>query len=85
MRKLQFFRGTGCENCSGSGYRGRAGLYEVMAMTPALRRLILVGGSTAELRDLAVSEGMLTLRMDGMKKLERGVTTLEEIVKETAQ
>jgi type IV pilus assembly protein PilB len=85
LRKLQFYRGTGCENCSGSGYRGRAGLYEVMAMSPALRRLILMGGSTTELRDTAVSEGMLTLRMDGMKKLERGITTLEEVVKETAQ
>jgi type IV pilus assembly protein PilB len=85
LRKLQFYRGTGCDNCSGSGYRGRAGLYEVMAMSPALRRLILMGGSTTELRDTAVSEGMLTLRMDGMKKLERGVTTLEEVVKETAQ
>jgi len=85
LRTLQFYRGTGCEHCSGSGYRGRAGLYEVMAMTPALRRLILMGGSTTELRDTAVSEGMLTLRMDGMKKLERGITTLEEVVKETAQ
>ncbi|MDX2262989.1 MAG: type IV-A pilus assembly ATPase PilB [Gemmatimonadales bacterium] len=85
LRQLQFYRGTGCENCSGSGYRGRAGLYEVMAMSPALRRLILMGGSTTELRDTAVSEGMLTLRMDGMKKLERGITTLEEVVKETAQ
>jgi type IV pilus assembly protein PilB len=85
LRRLQFYRGTGCDDCNGSGYRGRAGLYEVMAMSPALRRLILMGGSTAELRDTAVSEGMLTLRMDGMKKLERGVTTLEEVVKETAQ
>jgi type IV pilus assembly protein PilB len=85
LKRLTFYRGTGCDHCSGSGYRGRAGLYEVMAMSPALRRLILMGGSTAELRDTAVSEGMLTLRMDGMKKLERGVTTLEEIVKETAQ
>ena len=85
LRKIQFYRGAGCDQCSGSGYRGRAGLYEVMAMTPALRRLILMGGSTAELRDAAVADGMLTLRVDGMKKLERGVTTLEEVVKETAQ
>ena len=65
-------------------YRGRAGLYEVMAMSPALRRMVLTGASTSDLRDHAVSEGMLTLRMDGIKKLERGITTLEEIVKETA-
>ena len=77
-------KGTGCDTCSGTGYKGREGLYEVMAMTPELRRMILRGASVAELRDQAVAEGMLTLRMDGMKKIERGVTTLEEVVKETA-
>ena len=85
MRQIDFQKGTGCDNCGGSGYRGRAGLYEVMAMSPALRRMILTGDSVTELREQAVSEGMLTLRMDGMKKLERGITTLEEVVKETAE
>ena len=80
-----FFKGAGCDQCGGTGYRGRAGLYEVMAMTPALRRMVLTGGSTVELRDQAVIDGMLTLRMDGMKKLERGITTLEEVVKETSE
>jgi type IV pilus assembly protein PilB len=84
MRSVQFMRGRGCETCSGSGYKGRAGLYEVMAMSPELRRMILRGASVAELRDQAVVDGMLTLRMDGLKKIERGVTTLEEVVKETA-
>jgi type IV pilus assembly protein PilB len=55
-----------------------------MALSPALRRLILRGASVEELRDQAVSEGMLTLRKDGIKKLEKGITTLEEVVKETA-
>jgi type IV pilus assembly protein PilB len=55
-----------------------------MAMTPTLRRMVLTGASTAELRDQAVAEGMLTLRMDGIRKLEKGITTLEEVVKETA-
>jgi type IV pilus assembly protein PilB len=82
--QLPFQKGTGCDVCNGTGYKGRAGLYEVMALSPELRRLILRGGSVAEIRDLAVIEGMLTLRMDGMKKVERGVTTLEEVVKETA-
>jgi type IV pilus assembly protein PilB len=85
LRRITFFRGTGCEQCGSTGYRGRAGLYEVMAMSPALRRMVLTGASTVELRDQAVSEGMLTLRMDGMKKLERGITTLEEVVKETSE
>ncbi len=84
FRKIRYYRGAGCDECGGTGYRGRAGLYEVMAMSPALRRMVLTGASTAELRDQAVSEGMLTLRMDGIKKLERGITSLEEVVKETA-
>src|SRR5882672_3064727 len=79
-----FFKGAGCDTCAGTGYKGRQGLYEVMALTSPLRRGILKGGSTEELRDLAVKEGMLTLRMDGMVKVKKGVTTLEEVVKETA-
>ena len=84
LRKIAFMKGTGCDTCSGTGYKGRAGIYEVMAMTQELRRGILRGASVAELRDQAVVDGMLTLRMDGMKKIERGVTTLEEVIKETA-
>ena len=79
-----FYRGQGCDVCNSTGYKGRQGLYEVMLMTSALRRLVLRGGSTEELREQAVKEGMLTLRMDGMVKVKRGVTTLEEVVKETA-
>ena len=79
-----FFKGAGCDTCAGTGYRGRQGLYEVMALTSPLRREILKGASTEELRDLAVKEGMLTLRMDGMLKVKKGITTLEEVVKETA-
>jgi type IV pilus assembly protein PilB len=85
LRKLTFMKGAGCDTCSGTGYKGRAGLYEVMALSPEVRRMILRGASVVEIRDRAVSEGMLTLRMDGMKKIERGVTTLEEVVKETAE
>jgi type IV pilus assembly protein PilB len=79
-----FSKGAGCDTCAGTGYRGRQGLYEVMALTSPLRREILKGASTEELRDLAVKEGMLTLRMDGMMKVKKGITTLEEVVKETA-
>jgi type IV pilus assembly protein PilB len=79
-----FYRGTGCADCNRTGYRGRQGLYEVMTMSPALRHMILQSASTAELREQAVAEGMLTLRMDGMLKVRRGVTTLEEVIKETA-
>jgi len=81
---MTFYRGKGCDTCNGSGYKGRQGLYEVMTMSPALRRMILKEASTADLQAQAVAEGMLTLRMDGMQKVARGITTLEEVLKETA-
>ena len=84
VNSIKFMKGEGCDVCGGSGYKGRAGLYEVMALTPELRRLILRGASTDELQEQAVKDGMLTLRMDGIKKIQDGVTTLEEVVKETA-
>jgi len=79
-----FFKGAGCDTCNGTGYKGRQGLYEVMTMSSALRRHVLRGASTEEMQQAAVEEGMLTLRMDGLVKVKRGVTTLEEVVKETA-
>jgi type IV pilus assembly protein PilB len=79
-----FFKGAGCDTCNGTGYKGRQGIYEVMLLSSAVRRAILRGSSTEELREVAVSEGMLTLRMDGLVKVKKGVTTLEEVVKETA-
>jgi len=84
IRNTTFYRGKGCDQCGGSGYRGRQGLYEVMAMSPTLRRMILQGASTADLTAQAISEGMLTLRADGMLKVRKGITTLEEVIKETA-
>jgi len=84
VRTIPFMRGAGCDTCGGSGYKGRAGCYEVMAMSPELRRMVLRGASVADLRTTFVQEGGLTLRMDGIKKIEKGVTTLEEVVKETA-
>jgi type IV pilus assembly protein PilB len=79
-----FYKGKGCDTCGGSGYKGRAGLYEVMHISPEIRRLIMHGASTDELREQGLREGMLTLRMDGMLKASRGTTTLEEVIKETA-
>ena len=82
--KMTFYKGKGCDRCGGSGYKGRAGIYEVMAMSTELRKMIMHGASGDELRDQGLKEGMLTLRMDGMLKVSRGVTTLEEVIKETA-
>ena len=84
VKRVKFQRGRGCEQCNGTGYRGRQGLYEVMPMSAGLRKLVMQGSGTDEIRALAVKEGMLTLRDDGLRKVEKGVTTLEEVVKETA-
>jgi type IV pilus assembly protein PilB len=78
-------KGAGCDKCNNTGYRGRVGLYEVMEVTDELRELILVGASALDLRRKAVDEGMLTLRMSGLRKVKEGVTTIEEIVRETVR
>ena len=84
IKDLPFFHGTGCEQCNGSGTKGRQGLYEVMFMTPSLRKLILMNVGAAEIRDGAVDGGMLTLRMDGWLKVMKGVTSLEQVIRETS-
>ena len=83
-RHKQFFKGKGCDTCNGTGYKGRAGVYEVLNVTTEIRRAIMRGASSDELREVALSEGMLTLRMDALLKASRGTTTLEEVIKETA-
>ena len=84
LDQYTFYRGEGCDSCSGSGYAGRQGLYEVLPMTLTLRRMVLQGASSDELKAQAVEDGMITLRQDGMIKVKRGITTLDEVLKETA-
>jgi type IV pilus assembly protein PilB len=81
---LGYFKGQGCDACNGTGMKGRQGVYEVMPMSPHLRKLILQNVGAAEIRDAAVDEGMLTLRMDGWMKVMKGITTLEQVVRETS-
>ena len=76
--------GEGCIECNSTGYRGRAGVYEVMTITPMLRDLILQRASAIEIKRTAVQGGMLTLRRDALMKLRRGLTSVEEVLKETA-
>jgi type IV pilus assembly protein PilB len=78
-------KGSGCEKCNNTGYKGRVGLYEVMEIADELRELILVGASALELRRKAVEEGMITLRQSGLRKVKEGVTTIEEVVRETVK
>jgi type II secretory ATPase GspE/PulE/Tfp pilus assembly ATPase PilB-like protein len=81
---IPYFKGKGCEECSGTGLRGRQGLYEVLAMSPQIRKLILQNASGTELRDAAIANGMLTLRMDGWLKVLKGITSLEQVIRETS-
>ncbi len=78
-------KGNGCDKCNLTGYKGRVGLYEVMEIGEELRELILVGASGLELRRKAVDEGMITLRQSGLRKVKDGVTTIEEVVRETVR
>ncbi|MDQ6828328.1 MAG: Flp pilus assembly complex ATPase component TadA [Gemmatimonadota bacterium] len=84
IKDLPFFRGKGCDDCQGTGLKGRQGLYEVMAMTPKLRKLILERTGAEYIKDAAIDGGMLTLRMDGILKVIKGITTLEQVIRETA-
>jgi type IV pilus assembly protein PilB len=78
-------KGKGCEKCNMTGYKGRVGLYEVMEIAEELRELILVGASGLELRRKAIDEGMITLRQSGLRKVQAGMTTIEEVVRETVK
>ncbi len=80
---LKTYKGKGCPTCNGTGYKGRIGLYEVMEVTDELRELIIIGASAIELRRKAIDVGMITLRQSGLYKIREGVTTIEEVVKET--
>ena len=80
---FQIFKGKGCGNCNGTGYKGRVGLYEVMEITEGIRDLIMVGATAVEIKRKALEEGMLTLRLSGLEKIKVGVTTVEEVLRET--
>jgi type IV pilus assembly protein PilB len=79
----KFYRGRGCQACNNSGYKGRTALHELMMMNDQLRELINVGASTEKLRDLALQTGMRSLRLAGLEKVYTGITTIEEVVRET--
>jgi type IV pilus assembly protein PilB len=82
-KTLKTYKGSGCATCNNTGYKGRIGLYEVLEITDEIRELILIGASALELRKKAVDDGMITLRESGLHKIRAGVTTIEEVVRET--
>ena len=83
QRSITLYKPVGCEVCNNRGYKGRVGLYEVLEMSETLKDMILTGASAIELREQAQKEGMLTLRRSGCRKVLDGVTTIEEIIRET--
>ena len=82
-KALKTYKGKGCATCNNTGYKGRIGLYEVMEITDEIRELILIGASALELRKKAIDDGMITLRESGLFKIRAGLTTVEEVVRET--
>jgi type IV pilus assembly protein PilB len=83
VKGKRFYRGAGCEICNNTGYKGRVGLFELMMMSNELRDMIMANGQTDELRDAARKQGMVTLRDAGIKACFEGVTTPDEVVRET--
>jgi type IV pilus assembly protein PilB len=80
---VTILKGEGCEECRGSGYKGRTGIYEVMEIDDEIRELILVGASSMELKKRAIERGMITLRRSGLIKVMQGITSLEEVARES--
>src|SRR5580693_27793 len=83
VKTVKIYHGKGCTTCNKGGYKGRTGLYEVMEINDELRELILVGASALELKKKAIEQGMLTLRRSGLIKVSLGMTTMEEVLRET--
>jgi len=81
--RVKLFKGRGCPVCNNTGYKGRVGLYEVMEITDELREMILCGASSLELKNKALELGMISLRKSGLRKIRDGLTTVEEVVRET--
>jgi type IV pilus assembly protein PilB len=82
-KQMKTYKGRGCQTCNGTGYKGRVGLYEVLEVTDEIRELILIGASALELRKKAIEDGMISLRESGLQKIRNGITTIEEVVRET--
>jgi len=82
-KALKTYKGRGCPTCNETGYKGRIGLYEVMEITDEIRELILIGASALELRKKSIEDGMISLRESGLQKIRNGVTTIEEVLRET--
>lgn len=82
-KDMKVYKGRGCDFCNDTGYKGRIALYEIMPVSEKLRRMILDGASTDEIREEAIKEGMSSLRMSGLRKIKEGITTIDEVMSVT--
>jgi type IV pilus assembly protein PilB len=80
---LEAYEPVGCGRCGGSGYKGRTGLYEVMVISDEIRDLTVERSSADEIRNVAIAQGMRTLRVDGFEKVRNGVTSIAEVARVT--
>jgi general secretion pathway protein E len=78
------FKGKGCNMCANTGYRGRVALIEMLTMSEGIRRMIIAGAGTDDIKKAALKEGMITLKRDGMFKAKAGITTIEEVLRSTS-
>ncbi len=84
-KSVTVYKPVGCKHCNNTGYKGRIGLFEVLEVTEEIQELILSGASSAEIRRKAIEEGMITLRRSGLEKIKQGITSIEEVVRETVK
>jgi type IV pilus assembly protein PilB len=82
---VEIFETVGCPVCNRTGYKGRVGAYEVMPMSAKVRQMVLDEGNTMQIKEAAVNDGMLTLRSDAIGKMKQGITSFEEVLRETAE
>ncbi|TFH46817.1 MAG: hypothetical protein E4H01_09335 [Lysobacterales bacterium] len=85
VQGVTFYEGAGCKECSGTGYRGRLGIFEMMELNSEVRELAFRKASTNKIRDETISSGMRTLREDGVRKIISGLTTIEEVLRITSE
>jgi type IV pilus assembly protein PilB len=82
-KSIVVYKPNGCSACHDTGYRGRVGLFEVMEITDEIKSLILSRARSTQIKKKAVEQGMITLRQSGLKKIKEGITSVEEVLRET--
>jgi general secretion pathway protein E len=76
-----FYHGTGCNLCANTGFRGRTGIFEFLIMSDPIRKMLRSNASSGDIKEQAITEGMVTMKQDGMKKVKDGITTISEVIR----